>query len=130
MRTFPFLDLVHLSLLVLVITASIHFDIDEFAKLMVGFRSEGAGGRVAAKEDVLEGAHLFPLLKVRSKMALLMAMVGWNMCSGGAMVSMTTCAWFPLTMKRGKRMEKTQPETTTLSDMLVRTARGKPKPRK
>ena len=50
---------------VLVITASIHFDIDEFAKLMVGFRSEGAvaGGReAAAKEDDLDGTHLLLLL--------------------------------------------------------------------
>ena len=80
----------------MVITASIvHFDIDEFAKLMVGFRSEGAAwGLGAAKEDVLEGAHLLPLLNVRSKMALLMAMVGWKMWSGGAMVSMTTCREF------------------------------------
>ena len=54
---------------VLVITASIHFDIDEFAKLMVGFRSEGAvaGGReAAAKEDDLDGAHLLLLLLSRT----------------------------------------------------------------
>ena len=54
---------------VLVITASIHFDIDEFAKLMVGFRSEGAvaGGReeAAAKDDDLEGTHLLLLLLSR-----------------------------------------------------------------
>ena len=55
---------------VLVITASIHFDIDEFAKLMVGFRSEGAvaGGREepAAKEDDLDGTHLLLLLLSRT----------------------------------------------------------------
>ena len=50
---------------VLVITASIYFDMEEFAKLMVGFRSEGAvaGGReAAAKEDDLDGTHLLLLL--------------------------------------------------------------------
>ena len=51
---------------VLVITTSIHFDIDEFAKLMVGFRSEGAvaGGR-EAKDDDLDGTHLLLLLLSR-----------------------------------------------------------------
>jgi len=51
-------------------------------------------------------------LIVLEKAALLMTMVGEKILSGGIPGEVSITAWFAETMKRGKRMEKTQPAIT------------------
>ena len=54
----------------------------------------------------------WPVWIVLEKMALLRMIVGEKMLSGGMPGLETIMAWFPDTMKRGNRMENTQPAIT------------------
>ena len=59
--------------------------------------------------DIVGGA------KVRDKSMLDRDIVGLKIFKVTSWYVATTCPWLPETKKSGKSMEKTQPETTTLS---------------
>ena len=62
--------------------------------------------------NYLERDLVLLLWIVLEKMALLMMIVGEKMLRGGMPGLDTIMAWFPDTMNRGNRMEKTQPAIT------------------
>ena len=70
------------------------------------------------------------LCKVLVKIAFDITTVGWKIRNSICLSQVTTCAWLPDTIKSGKNIEKTQPETTRLDGQLVITANGKPNPEK